>query len=176
VVVGAPLEDGADTGVGADETSNGAIDSGAAYVFFRTGTTWNQEAYIKASNTNTSDAFGWRVAVNGDTLAASAPGEDSQVMTIDGDQADNSALTAGAAYVFTRSAGTWTQLDYVKTASVAAPYTPRGDGFGGSVALSGGTLAVGAIGEDSQAVGIDGAEDNDSQITSGAAYVFERTP
>ncbi len=176
LVVGAPLEDGADTGVGGTQENNGAIDSGAAYVFFRTGTTWNQEAYVKASNTNTSDAFGWRVAVSGDTLAVSAPGEDSQVMTIDGDQSDNGALTAGATYVFTRSAGIWTQLDYVKTAAVAATYTPSGDGFGGSVALSGGTLAVGAIGEDSQAVGINGAEDNDSQITSGAAYVFERTP
>jgi hypothetical protein len=174
LVVGSPLEDGAGTGVGADQTSNGAVDSGAVYVFVRTGTTWNQEAYVKASNTNTSDVFGWRVAVSGDALAIGAPGEDSRVMTIDGDQTDNSALTAGATYIFTRSAGVWTQLDYVKTTSVVT--SPSGDGFGGSVALSGGTLAVGAIGEDSQAVGINGAEDNDSQVASGATYVFERIP
>jgi hypothetical protein len=44
------------------------------------------------------------------------------------------------------------------------------------VALAGGTLAVGAIGEDSEAVGINGTEGNDSQSASGAAYVFERIP
>ncbi len=176
LVVGAPLEDGAGKGVGGDETSNGALDSGATYVFVRSGATWSKEAYLKASNTGTSDAFGWRVAVSGDTLAVGAPGEDSKVMTIDGDQTDNSALTAGAVYVFTRSAGGWTQLDYVKTTTVSSAYTPSGDGFGGSVGLSAGTLAVGAIGEDSAATGIGGNEDDDSQLTSGAAYVFERSP
>lgn len=174
LVIGAPLEDGAGTGVGADEASNGAVDSGAVYVFVRTGTTWTQEAYVKASNTNTRDIFGWRVAVSGDTLAVGAPGEDSQVMTIDGDQTDNGALTAGAAYVFTRAAGVWTPLDYVKTTSVGT--TSSGDGFGGSVALAGGTLAVGAIGEGSEATGINGTEHNDSQTRSGATYVFERIP
>lgn len=168
LVVGAPLEDGA------DQTSNGAVDSGAVYVFVRTGTTWNQEAYVKASNTDTSDVFGWRVAVSGDMLAVGAPAEDSQVMTIDGDQTDNGALTTGAAYVFIRAAGIWTPLDYVKTTSVGTGSS--GDGFGGSVALAGGTLAVAAIGEDSEAVGINGTENNDSQTESGATYVFERIP
>jgi hypothetical protein len=44
------------------------------------------------------------------------------------------------------------------------------------VALDGTTLAVGAIGEDSQATGIDGDEADNSRLTSGAAYVFERIP
>ncbi len=171
LAVGAPLEDGADTGVGGVQESNGAVDSGAAYVFSRSVTTWVQSAYVKASNTNSGDAFAWRVALSGDTLAVSAPGEDSDARVIDGDQTVNTTTTAGAVYVFVSSAGEWTQLDYVK-----ATNTESIDGFGGSVALDGTTLAVGAIGEDSQATGIDGNEVDNTRLTSGAAYVFERIP
>ena len=47
-------------------------DSGAAYVFTRTGTTWSQQAYLKASNTGAGDVFGFDVAVDGDIVAGLA--------------------------------------------------------------------------------------------------------
>lgn len=171
LVVSAPLEDGADTGVGGSQDSNGAVDSGAVYVFSRTVTAWMQAAYLKASNTDAGDAFGWRVALNAGALAVGAPAEDSDADVVDGDQSVNSAVTAGAVYTFTGGGASWTQLDYVK-----APNAASLDGFGGSVALDGATLAVGAIGEDSQATGIGGDEDDNTRLTSGAAYVFERRP
>jgi hypothetical protein len=50
LVVGSPQEDG--SGIGVNPSSNeGATNSGAAYVFTRSGSTWTQAAYLKASNT-----------------------------------------------------------------------------------------------------------------------------
>ena len=60
-----------------------------------------RQAYIKASNTDAGDWFGRSIALSGDTLAVSAPHEDSAATGIDGDQSDNSMTTAGAVYVFT---------------------------------------------------------------------------
>jgi hypothetical protein len=34
------------------------LSAGAAYVFVRSGTTWSQQAYLKASNAEASDYFG----------------------------------------------------------------------------------------------------------------------
>ena len=65
-----------------NQSNNSAVDSGAAYVFVRNGTTWTQQAYLKASNTGAGDQFGWSVAVSGDTVVVGA-------------------VSAGAAYVFT---------------------------------------------------------------------------
>ncbi len=72
VVVGALLEDSNATGVNGDQADNSAIDSGAAYVFTRTGGVWSQQAYLKASNTGAGDQFGWAVAVSGDTVVVGA--------------------------------------------------------------------------------------------------------
>jgi hypothetical protein len=158
LAIGAPYEDSAATGLDGNQADNSATDSGAVYVFTRAGTTWSQQAYIKASNTNAGDAFGFSVALSGDgsTLAVGAPNEDSAATGIGGNQADNTAPNAGAAYVFTRAGATWTQESYVKASNTTA-----GDNFGLSVTLSGdGTiLAVSATNE----------------AGSGAAYVFTRT-
>ena len=51
VVVGASEEDSNATGVNGNQSDNSAVDSGAAYVFVRSGTNWSQQAYLKASNT-----------------------------------------------------------------------------------------------------------------------------
>ena len=77
VVVGAYREDSNATGVNGNQNDNSAADSGAAYVFVRNGTTWSQQAYLKASNTGAGDRFGWSVAVSGDTVVVGAPAEDS---------------------------------------------------------------------------------------------------
>src|SRR6185369_15382375 len=59
------------------QTDNSASFAGAVYVFVRTGTTWTQQAYLKASNTGADDEFGIAIALSGDTLAVGAWGEAS---------------------------------------------------------------------------------------------------
>ena len=59
-----------------------------------------QQAYLKASNTGADDFFGYSVAVAGDTVVVGAFFEDSAATGVDGNQADNTAGNAGAAYVF----------------------------------------------------------------------------
>ncbi|NBB93540.1 MAG: hypothetical protein GVY32_10280, partial [Gammaproteobacteria bacterium] len=169
--IGAPMEDSAATGVGGNQLDDSASASGAVYVLSRTAEAWSQQAYIKASNTNPGDLFGEAVAVSGDTLAVTALGEDSAATGVDGNQDDNAALSAGAAYVFTRGgAGNWSQQAYIKASN-----TGSGDQFGFSVDLDGELLIVGASEEDSAATGVDGNAADDSANDAGAAYVFERT-
>jgi hypothetical protein len=174
IAASAPDEDSLTTGINAVETGHsgriGTLDdvsSGAIYVFVRSGATWSQQASFKASNSGIEDWFGYRLAMsgNGDTLAASAPNEDSGARGINGRQDDNSAGEAGAVYLFTRSGATWTFQSYVKGSN-----TEAFDEFGSGVALSrSGTLVVGARSEDS---GPTGGENDNSSTDSGAVYVF----
>lgn len=186
LAIGAPLEDSAATGLDGDEIDdcdgaslNCAADSGAAYVYARTGAVWAQQAYVKASNTGVGDDFARAVALSDDgvTLAVGAPLENGN----DGGGEDNS----GAAYVYARTGAVWTQEAYLKASTVApVPDVEAGDNFGAAVALSGdgATLAVGAPFEDSAALSIDGdaADDCDTIVLincaedSGAAYVYLR--
>jgi hypothetical protein len=170
VVVGAERERSNATGVNGDQNNNGAGGSGAAYVFVRNGTTWTQQAYLKASNTGVGDEFGGSVAIGDDTVVVGARSEDSNATGVNGNQTDNSAISSGAAYVFARSGNSWTQQAYLKASN-----TERDDLFGDSVAVSGDTVVVGAFAEDSNATGINGNSGNNSANLSGAAYVFVRT-
>ncbi|MEJ7624576.1 MAG: hypothetical protein WKF34_11350 [Pyrinomonadaceae bacterium] len=170
VVVGARFEDSNAIGVNGDQTNNSAVDSGAAYVFTRIGTAWSQQAYLKASNTGVGDQFGFSVAISGDTVVVGADSEDSNATGVDGNQTNNSANLAGAAYVFTRSGTAWSQQAYLKASNTGAI-----DFFGESVAVSGDTVAVGAPVEASNATGVNGDQTNNSAIDSGAAYVFIRS-
>ena len=58
--------------------------------------------YVKASNTDGGDLFGWSVALsaNGDTLAVGARWEDSNATGVGGNPNDNSARNAGAVYLY----------------------------------------------------------------------------
>jgi hypothetical protein len=170
LAISAELESSSSAGVNGNQYDNSASGSGAVYVFVRSGTAWTQQAYLKASNPGADDHFGLGLAIAGDTLAVGAEYEDSTATGVNGNQADNSALNSGAAYVFVRSGTTWTQQAYLKASN-----TEAGDGFGYSLGLSGDTLAVGAYGEDSAAAGVNGDPSNNSMADSGAAYVFERT-
>ena len=147
--------------------------SGAAAVFTRSGTTWAQQAYVKASNTGPNDWFGVRLVLSGDgnTLALGAQNEDSAAQGINGRENDETADDAGAVYLLTRMGTTWTQQAYVKGSN-----TQAFDEFGGSVGLSrdGRTLVVGARGEDSSARGTNGNQADNSVDEAGAAYVFTR--
>ena len=174
LAVGADLEDSD----GSKETSNGALDSGAVYVFSRSGTSWAQQAYIKASNAGELDRFGISVALSGDgdTLAAGAPSEDSNATGINGDQNDD-GTAGGAVYLFTRSGTNWSQQAYVKASNTSPDLFELGDRFGETVALSddGNTLAVGANFESSNATGLGGDQDDNSTGMAGAVYVFTRS-
>ena len=170
IVVGATGEDSNATGVNGNQINDITTNSGAAYVFVRGGTTWTQQAYLKASNTGSSDAFGVSVAITANTVVVGAASEASSATGIDGNQADNSNFDSGAAYVFIRSAGGWTQQAYLKASN-----TEAFDQFGASVAISGSTVVIGAPGEDSNATGVNGDQVNDNAFAAGAAYVFVRS-
>ncbi len=152
-----------------DEASNGsgpadnsAQYAGAAYVFVRTNGTWTQQAYLKASNVEAGEYFGGSVAIAGETIVVGASGEDSN----GSGPADNSAENAGAAYVFVRTNGTWTQQAYLKAANAETM-----DQFGADVAIAGETIVVSAPWEASNG----SSPANNSAEYAGAAYVFVRT-
>lgn len=170
LVVGAPGEDSSATGINGDMTNNSAIDSGAVYVFVRSGSSWTQQAYLKASNTGAGDAFGYAVSISGDTLIVGAYNEGS----LTGDQSENIAPGTGAAYVFVRNGTTWSQQAYLKGSPVGYPIFISGGWFGYSVSISGDTAVVGAYKEISNAVGVNSTP-NGLAIESGAAFVFVRS-
>jgi hypothetical protein len=165
---GARNEDSTTTGVNS-VPDDGASNAGAAYVFVRAGSSWSQQAYVKASNTGAGDKFGVRVGLSGDgnTLVVGAANEDSSTKGVD-TTPDDLAPDAGAVYVYRRSGATWGFPAYLKASNAAG-----GDTFGEHFALSldGLTLAISSKRQASAAPGINpapsGAADN-----SGAAYVF----
>ncbi len=69
----------------------------------RSGTTWSQQAYLKASQVTASDEFGRSVAVSGDTVVVGATGEDSGTTGINSTP-NELASNPGAAYIFTLAA------------------------------------------------------------------------
>jgi LysM repeat protein len=170
VVIGAYGEDSSATGVNGTSSDNSAFESGAAYVFVRSGTVWSQQAYLKASNTGGGDVFGHSVAMSGDTVVIGAYSEDSSATGVNGTSSDNSAFESGAAYVFVRSGTAWSQQAYLKASNTGGI-----DKFGCSVAVSGDTVVVGALYEDSNATGVNSNSSDDSAGESGAAYVFVRS-
>lgn len=173
LAVGAFFEASGATGIDGDQADNSAPESGAVYVFTRSGANWAQQAYVKASNAEAVDAFGHALSLSGDgnTLAVGAPFESSHATGVGGDQTDNSASKSGAVYVFIRSGSTWSQEVYVKASNAQA-----GDGFGSFLGLSndGDTLAVAAPFESSNATGLSGNQGDNSAVSSGAVYVFNR--
>ncbi|MBL8765456.1 MAG: FG-GAP repeat protein, partial [Phycisphaerae bacterium] len=114
VVVGAYQEDSNATGVNGNQANNSLWSAGAAYVFVGSGGNWSQHAYLKASNTEAGDYFGWSVAVSGDTVVVGAWREGSNTTGVNGNQSDNSTLGGGAVYVFVRAHGVWSQQAYLK--------------------------------------------------------------
>lgn len=171
LVAGATSEQSSSTGINGDQTNNTLTGAGAAYVFVRTDNIWNQQAYLKASNTNASDLFGTRLALStdGNILAISATGESGSATGSNGDQTSNAASNAGALYVFTRSAAIWSQKTYLKAANTGA-----GDSFGTAVALSGDgqMLAASAPGEDSASTGVGGDAASNAATDAGAVYLY----
>lgn len=123
-----------------------AESTGSVYVFERGAAGFEFRVKLMASDAAYRDRFGFSVDVEGDTIAVGAVGDDN--LAPGGDQ--------GAAYVFRRVDGGWTELAKL----VAGDRAPL-DGLGSSVALDGPRLVVGASGA---SVGASG---------TGAAYLFE---
>jgi hypothetical protein len=106
------------------DTVGFADDAGAVYVFTRTGGTWSQTQRLTASDYVRLDNFGGAVAFDGSTLLAGATGHNNDM---------------GAAYVFSESGGTWSQMQ-----ELAASDGVPGDEFGSGIALDGTTALIGA--------------------------------
>jgi hypothetical protein len=133
-----------------------------------------QQAYLKPAavgTTQAGDAFGLGSAISGDTLVVGAFMEDSASLGVNSIPNEDAA-DAGAAYVFVRSGGVWSQQAYLKPASVGL--TQAGDAFGSSVSISGDTIVVGALSEDSSSLGVNSTP-NEGSSFAGAAYIFVRS-
>ena len=129
-------------------TVDGMETAGAAYIFNKTAGTWSETQRITASDASAFDAFGWGVAISGDTIIIGAPPEPIKNQP-------------GAAYVFSKIDGVWTQ-----TQKISGSDTYTDDRFGEAVAIDGTTAVVGARWH---TIFQDGA------VEEGAVYVFDKS-
>lgn len=113
--------------VGAFGDDDGGENTGSAYIFVRSGTSWTQQDKLTASDGAAYDTFGSSVAISGDTVIAGAGGD------------DDSGESSGSAYIFIRNANSWSEQD-----KLTANDTIAGDNFGISVSISGDIALVGA--------------------------------
>jgi hypothetical protein len=137
-VVGAPWHD-----------TGGKSDAGAAYVFVRSAGVWTrQPPDLHAGDAAVQDELGFSVALSGNTAVIGAPRRDS------GGKAD-----AGAAYVFFRSSGAWSQQ-----AQLTADDGNAQDEAGYSVDVTGGRALLGSPGNSGGSI-----------FHNGATYDFARS-
>ncbi len=129
--------------IGAYKNDDNGSGSGSTYIFTRSGSIWSQQAKLLAADGAVNDRFGWYLSISGDTALIGAPYRDGWT---------------GAAYVFIRSAGAWSQQAKLLAAD-GAEY----DYFGISASISSNTAVIGAF------------DDNDNGNRSGSAYVFVRS-
>jgi hypothetical protein len=141
---GSVAVDGSVAVVGAPSMVVGPYGAGAAYIFVNNGGVWTQQARLTPEPGQNYDAFGYAVAISGNTVVVGAYGE-----TI-------TAGSQGAAYVFVNNGGTWTQEARLTPQDAAG-----GDSFGFSVSVKGDTMIVGAPFKNFGAL-----------VQEGAAYVF----
>ncbi|EAQ41505.3 Ig-like domain-containing protein [Polaribacter sp. MED152] len=174
--------------------------NGAAFVFRKSGNTWNQEAKLLASDGVQYDHFGYDVAIDGNTAVIGAM------------YTDNNGVNSGSAYVFNYNGSSWTQTQKIQPADVS-----QYKEFGRAVDISGNNILVGAFGDNSyagaayifnndgntwtqeakltasdasaydyfsyQSIGIDGdyivvgafGNDNSNLGDSGSAYIYHKT-
>ena len=144
VVVGAHAYDGEDA------SNTTLVNSGAVYIFTRTGGVWSQAAKLAPTVPEEYAFFGGSVALAGNTLAIGSRLYDA-----------GGRLGAGAAYVFTKDSGTgvWSQA-----AKLTASTSLQLAYLGYSLAVDGDTVLVGAYGDDTVR----------GELGSGSAYVFDK--
>lgn len=112
--------------VGAHKDDDNGAESGSAYIFYRSGSSWSQQAKIKPGDGAAGDKFGRSVDIDGDWVIVGAPGKNS-------DQ--------GFSYCFQRSGSTWTQRGKLGAGSSKL--------LGFSVSISADTVVMGAYGTNS---------------------------
>lgn len=160
-------------GTPSPDPMGGGATGGSVHVYAHDGVAWGLQAFLPTPNPLLLTGFGEALALSADgqVLAIGSPYDSSAATGIDGDPGDTGATFSGAAHVFARDNGNWSQRAYIKASNTGA-----NDRFGTALALSsdGQTLAVGAIGESSDARGINGDQGNDNAPDSGAAYLFTR--
>ena len=175
MAVGSVNESGGAKGVNGKQDAKPQIkDSGAVYVYVKKNGAWTQQAYVKAANPKEEALFGNSLALSndGNTMIVGEYLDNSGAKGVNGNQADTSLDSSGAAYIFTRTGTNWSQSAYLKASNAA-----EGDQFGFAVAISGdgNTVAVGAIEEASKASGVDGDQSDRSAEGDGAVYIFGRS-
>jgi len=172
IIVTSVSEDSNATGINGDDTNNSASGSGAAYVFSRSGTTWSQEAYVKATNTEAGDGFNDGICISGDgnTIIIGAQTEDGNGIGTNGDPFDNSSFNSGASYVYEYDGTEWQFKAYVK-----ATNTQASDWFGleNVTNTTGSTIVISSQFEASNATGINGDQSDNSAFFAGAVYLYE---
>ena len=188
IAVGAPLESNSSQGI-VDLTAGAVITddedseySGAVYLYELIEDEWVETTYIKASNAESADYFGWQVELNDDgtVMAISACYSDSSsdVYIASGTDFtdDNSMEDSGSVYVFTSSDSGWEQAAYIKPSNIE-----EGDYFGYTMSMSddGTLLAVNSLREDNSASGVTDLSGGVTVIDetgfaehSGAVYLF----
>ncbi len=131
------------------------VDQGSAYVFVKPAGGWSgsltESAKLTASDGGGNDAFGGSVALAGDTVVVGSAYDDI-----------GSKVDRGSAYVFIKPAGGWSG-SRTENAKLTASDGAGGDYLGGSVAISGDTIATGASGAK---IG--------SNLGQGASYIFKK--
>lgn len=130
--------------VGSSLNVENGPSSGAAYVFRRDGSRFEQIQKLLASDGEPGDRFGSSVSIDGDVLVVGARTAD-----------DGMGAAVGSAYVFRLIDDEWTE-----EAEIFADDGEDGDSFGRSVSISDDVIVVGA------------PRDNDGGVKSGSAYVF----
>ena len=100
LAVGSWGESSNSTGINGQQEGYDAPFSGAAYVFTRSGSSWSQEAFLKASNAEIGDGFGIGLSLYNQSLAVGAGNERSNATGVNGDQENNDAQSSGAVYVY----------------------------------------------------------------------------
>src|SRR6056300_352029 len=150
VIAGAYYEDG--------PPSAPVSGQGAAYIFNRTGGSWDTGTRIRATDPETQDLFGENVAISGDgnTAIVGARTEDGPPSSPVGN--------SGSVYIFTRTNGSWDTGTKIR-----APNPGPSDWFGFIVSISsdGNTFITGAFNED--------GPPSAPISNQGAAYIFTRT-
>ena len=168
IAVCAPNEDGAAVGINGNQADQSAPNAGAVYLFQRSGTSWSQQAYVKATNAEAGDSFGYSVALHGDLLVVGAIWESSSATGVQGNQANNDSQWTGAAYTYRHFGSTWLHESYLKASN-----PDPGDAFGKKVAAYENFIAISSNNESGGTTGVNGWEGSNSTGGAGAVYLFE---
>lgn len=158
VVVGAPGSD-----------AEGEEDSGRAYPFERqeSDASWLPLPRLSPPRVVEGDRFGSVVDIYDRELVVSAPFEDNNATNVDDELVDLRAFDSGAVHMFQRDSNDiWQYRSYFKASN-----TGIDDQFGYDMRLHKDWLIVGAPFESSDAVGVNGF-DNNVLPNSGAAYTY----